>query len=223
MEGELEPRLSILPRPQQRFWPELAALPASFTLYGGTAIALRLGHRESVDFDFFAPHPIDPRAVLADLPMLSGATVLQMEPNTLTVGLDREGPIKVSFFGTPKLGRLRTPDRTVDIGLAVASSLDLGGTKVSVVQVRAEAKDYIDIHALIASGLDLASMLGAGSAIYGDAFSPQAALKALAYFDDPDLATLSPVVRSGLRDAVRGVDLDSLPSFDAMPPWTRQA
>ncbi len=129
----------------------------------------------------------------------------------------------MSFFGTPKLGRIQPPDRTVDIGLAVASPLDLGGTKVSVVQVRAEAKDYIDVHALIASGLDLASMLGAGVAIYGDAFSPQSALKALVYFDDPDLAALSPIVRSSLREAVRGVDLDSLPHFDAMPAGTVQA
>ncbi len=223
MEGELKPCLSILPPPQQRLWPELAALPGSFTLYGGTAIALRLGHRHSVDFDFFAPHPIDPRALLADLPLLSGAAILQMEPNTLTVGLDRDGQIKVSFFGLPKLGRIRPPDRTIDIGLSVASSLDLGGTKVSVVQVRAEAKDYIDVHALIASGLDLASMLGAGSAIYGDTFSPQSALKALVYFDDPDLAALSPIVRAGLREAVRGVDLDKVPSFDAMQPWAGHA
>lgn len=48
------PRMEILPPAQQRLWPELQpAAELGFALYGGTAIALRLGHRASVDFDFF--------------------------------------------------------------------------------------------------------------------------------------------------------------------------
>ena len=47
------PKLGILPRAQRRFWDELADVPPEFTLYGGTAVALHLGHRESVDFNFF--------------------------------------------------------------------------------------------------------------------------------------------------------------------------
>jgi hypothetical protein len=46
------PRLDILPDAQRRLWPELARTPDNFTLYGGTAIALRLGHRQSADFYF---------------------------------------------------------------------------------------------------------------------------------------------------------------------------
>ena len=47
-----QPRLDILPASQRTLWPELDATPDHFTLYGGTALALRLGHRQSVDFDF---------------------------------------------------------------------------------------------------------------------------------------------------------------------------
>lgn len=48
------PRLDILPASQRTLWPHLAdANQDSFVLYGGTAVALYLGHRESVDFDFF--------------------------------------------------------------------------------------------------------------------------------------------------------------------------
>ncbi|GJL55967.1 MAG: hypothetical protein NPIRA02_30990 [Nitrospirales bacterium] len=46
--------LDILPSPQRRLWDDLVNLPGSFTLYGGTAIALQIGHRPSIDFDFFA-------------------------------------------------------------------------------------------------------------------------------------------------------------------------
>jgi Nucleotidyl transferase AbiEii toxin, Type IV TA system len=74
--GMFAPRLDILPASQQRLWLELAATPADFTLYGGTAIALRLGHRFSVDFDFFGRRPFDPDRLLATIPYLEGARVL---------------------------------------------------------------------------------------------------------------------------------------------------
>ena len=46
MTGKIKPCMSILPPPQKRLWPELMnAQSLGFTLYGGTAIALRLGHR----------------------------------------------------------------------------------------------------------------------------------------------------------------------------------
>jgi hypothetical protein len=45
-----QPRLDILP---WALWAELGATPDHFTLYGETALALRLGHRQSADFDFF--------------------------------------------------------------------------------------------------------------------------------------------------------------------------
>jgi hypothetical protein len=54
MTDRFAPRLDILPEPQQRLWPELAEIPAEFVLYGGTAVALHLGHRQSVDFVFSA-------------------------------------------------------------------------------------------------------------------------------------------------------------------------
>jgi hypothetical protein len=50
---EFSPRTDILPAAQLRLWRELSAVPDEFVLYGGTAIALHLGHRTSVDF-FFA-------------------------------------------------------------------------------------------------------------------------------------------------------------------------
>jgi len=48
------PELNILPTSQRALWKELKATPKHFVLYGGTALALRLGHRISEDFDCFA-------------------------------------------------------------------------------------------------------------------------------------------------------------------------
>lgn len=214
MTQTMEPRLDILPEPQRRLWLELAEVPETFTLYGGTAIALRLGHRQSVDFDFFAFEPITPDRLLDSLPFLAGAEVSQLQPNTLTCILDRSGPVMVSFFGLPRLRRLRAPSRASRTGLRIASMLDLAGTKASVIQRRSAAKDYIDMDALITSGLDLPTALSAGAAIYGGTFNPQVTLKALSYFEDGDLADVPSDVRERLRAAVRQVDVADLPDLN---------
>ena len=66
----MNPRLDALPPPQRRLWPELRATPHHFVLYGGTAIALRLAHRESEDFDFFSSEPLDGDILLAEIPYI---------------------------------------------------------------------------------------------------------------------------------------------------------
>ena len=215
MSPDFAPRLDILPSAQRRLWGELSAVPPEFVLYGGTALALHLGHRQSVDFDFFGDKPLDPERLVPALPFLQSAVVTQREPNTVSCTIDRGGLIKLSFFGVPGLPRLAPPLIALDNGLRVASLLDLAGTKVSVVQMRAEAKDYIDIDALLTDGrIDLPTALAAGRAIYGTRFNPQSTLKALSYFDDGNLRRLPRPVKDRLAKAAREVDLDRLAVVD---------
>ena len=218
MTSEFAPRLDILPAPQRRLWDELVAVPASFVLYGGTAVALHLGHRQSVDFDFFGNQPLDAASLAPAIPFLAGATVTQREPNTFGCIVDRGGPVKLSFFGLPGIPWLLPPLIAPDNGLRVASLLDLAGMKASVVQMRAEAKDYLDIDAILADGrVDLPMALAAARAIYGTVFNPLATLKALAYFEDGSLKRLAPAVKERLLTATRMVDLDRLPVIAGGP------
>jgi hypothetical protein len=72
------PRLDILSPAQRLLLPALAAVTdEAFVLYGGTAIALYLGHRESVDFDFFSDRTFQPEELLAKFHFLRGAEFLQ--------------------------------------------------------------------------------------------------------------------------------------------------
>lgn len=214
MTTKFTPRLDILPPPQRRLWDELAAVPVDFVLYGGTALALHLGHRQSMDFDFFGDRPLDPALLIPAVPFLADATVTQRAPNTLSCTVDRGGVVQLSFFGLPNLPRLLPPLVAVDNGLRVASLLDLAGTKASVVQMRAEAKDYLDIDALISDGrIGLPLTLAAARAIYGTAFNPQNTLKALSYFEDGNLHRLPQAVKDRLARTAREVDLDRLPAI----------
>ena len=211
------PKLEILPAPQLVVWAELSGIPPEFKLYGGTAIALHLGHRQSIDFDFFGDRAFRPLDLAGCLPLLEGGTVLQSEPNTLTVLIDRGGPVKLSFFGVPRLKKIRPPLVASDNGLQIASLLDLAGTKAAVVQQRAEPKDYVDVDAILSDGqIDLPMALAAAQCIYGSVFSPQNALKAFSYFDEPQLQVLSKELKLRLLKAVRAVDLDRLPKIQAM-------
>lgn len=211
----MNPRLDALPPPQHRLWPELRATPRRFVLYGGTAIALRLAHRESEDFDFFSSEPFDGDALLAEIPYLKDATVVQRARDTLTCVVDRRGAVRVSFFGGLSLNRVQSPETAGGAGILVASLRDLGGTKAQVVQSRALAKDYIDIDALMRlGGVPLASMLGAAAAIHGERYNAMLTLKALTYFDDGDLPELPAAVRKRLSHASATLDPRSIPRYE---------
>jgi Nucleotidyl transferase AbiEii toxin, Type IV TA system len=207
------PRLDILPPAQQAVWAELSQIPEAFTLYGGTAIALYLGHRESVDFDFFGFEDFDPDRLMRDVPLLKNAEVIQREHNTLTCNVDRGGPVQISFFGIPGVNIVKAPTIAQEIGLKIASLIDLAGIKASVVQKRAQLKDYIDIDALISKGIDLPTALAAGAIIYGNSFNPLITLKALSWFNDGNLSKLTAATRSRLEGAVKAVDLSALPDL----------
>lgn len=176
---------------------------------------MHLGHRKSVDFDFFGKHTIDVTDLQGGISFLADAEVIQREKNTLSAIVDRGGPVKVSFFGVPKLRQLTPPVISKDNRLKVASLLDLAGTKASVLQVRAEAKDYIDMDALIRTGgVGLPFALSAAEELYGPSFNPEITLKALSYFEDGNLGELPSDMKFRLADAVRKVDLDRLPSLN---------
>ncbi|MEO8493602.1 MAG: nucleotidyl transferase AbiEii/AbiGii toxin family protein [Planctomycetota bacterium] len=214
MASNFVPRLDALPAAQQRLWPELIDVPRQFVLYGGTALALRLAHRTSIDFDFFATTEFDPDELLDNVPFLRDATVVQKGPSMLTAIVERGGTVQVSFFGVPKLRRIEEPGMVSDIGLQVASLLDLAGTKAAVVQKRAEAKDYIDIDAIInQGGLDLATGLSAAKLIYGPQFNPELTLKALCFFGDGNLSTVPADTQRRLAEAVKAVNLQRLPTI----------
>jgi len=197
----LRPRVDILRAAQRHLWSEFrASLPTAFVLYGGTALALRTGSRESEDFDFFTNEPVDAHALSTMLPFLRGGELIQAAPATATFLVNRGGPVNVSFFGALTLGRVGEVSVCPDTGVRVASLLDLAAQKVRVVQVRAEWKDYLDLATLMDHGISLPVALGAAQALYPD-FAPLVSLKALSYFDDGNLAELPADVKSRLAKA----------------------
>lgn len=202
--------MEILPAVQNRLWPELRPAPGlGLVLYGGTAVALRLGHRASVDFDFFTDKPLDREVLKAAFPFIARSVVLQDQSDTFTVLVSGDAAqdehIKVSFFGALGFGRIGEPEATDDGVLHVASLDDLMATKLKVMLQRVEAKDYQDIAAMLKAGVSLAKGLAAARAMYGHDFQPSESLKALVFFEGGDLHALSREDKEALIEAASTV------------------
>ena len=206
-------RLDILPTAQRALWSEFDRIPGSFVLYGGTAIALRLGHRQSVDFDFFSNDSFEPASILAKLEEFRSVRVDQRGNNTLSIVVDHEGPVRVSFFGDVRMNSVHPPDLIAENRLQIASLLDLTATKLKTIQQRAEAKDYIDIDSALQNGIELPQAISAAAAIYGLTFNALAALKAMTYFGDGDLPSLAPAIQTRLRTLAERVQIAALPKI----------
>lgn len=217
---EFPPRLEVLPPAQRELWPLLAPIQRfGYVLYGGTAIALRLAHRYSVDFDFFTSQSVNPGELRKHLPFLRDSRPIQEHHNTFEVATF--SGVKVSFFGGLDFGRVGTPDQTSDGITTVASLDDLMATKLKVILQRSELKDYQDIAAMSRAGVRVDAGLAAAEEMFRPTFSPLHSLKALVYFDDGDLSRLSAEDRRTLVTVAQQVR--SLPPIkrtlrlDAMP------
>jgi predicted nucleotidyltransferase len=196
-----EPNTAILPPAQRQIWPQLAPANAlSFVLYGGTAVALHLGHRQSLDFDFFSAAPLVKSAVQDHFAFMHNAQILQDAPDTLiAVTRAGSGSVRVSFFGNLHIGHVNEPLLTSDGFLRVASLEDLLATKLKAILDRAEAKDYVDISAMLNAGVSLEKGLGAFAAMFKS--DPALPLRALGFFKDGDLPELSTGDQQTLRTA----------------------
>jgi hypothetical protein len=145
---------------------------------GGTALALQLGHRRSVDFDWFRPEGIeDPLALASEL----GVQVRSTSVDTLH-GVDRD--VHLSFFSYryPLIGPLL---RAPELSCNLASIEDIAAMKLAAITQRAVRKDFFDLVAIGRRKLDLADMLAA----YCRKFSVKDighVLVALTWFDDAE-------------------------------------
>lgn len=111
----------------------------------------------------------------------------------------------MSFFDTIGFGRVGEPDITEDGVLHVASLDDLMATKAKVILQRAEAKGYRDIAAMVNAGVILSRGLFAAREPYRLNFQPSESLKAMVYFIDGDLHTLTKGEKNSLVKALREV------------------
>lgn len=184
-------RLDALGRKQRSLLLRLAPLAQGhgFYLAGGTGLALQLGHRRSVDFDWFREAPIpDPLRLAAELDASAGRIEIdRVERGTLHASA---GGVRLSFLEY-RYPLLRSVVQASGVG--VASLEDIAAMKLAAVAQRGSKKDFVDVFAL-GQRFGLDEMLGFYRAKFG-VEDVGHVLVALAYFDDADRERLPTLLR----------------------------
>lgn len=169
-----------------------AALPGwGFYLAGGTALALRLGHRLSVDLDLFSATWNDVEALATRLKdALPSFRVTSVAPGTLYGTL---GEVQVSFFAYPYpvLCMAQSPEPGL---LPLADLNDIAAMKLAAVASRGSRKDFIDLWFLAKAGISIEAALESYATKFGTRDTGHI-LRSLTWFDDAELEPEAQLLR----------------------------
>ena len=173
----------VLPRRQKAILDELAQASwiSDFYLAGGTALALQIGHRRSIDFDFFTEDKKFNLLLLKKRLLKLGHMHTRSESeDTFNGSLNS---ISISFFSLPyKL--IQKPLKYKNINLA--NKLDIAAMKLSAVSSRGSRKDFVDLYYLL-DEYTLSEMITAYEKKYGKSTENiYCVLKGLVYFVDAE-------------------------------------
>ena len=149
-------------------------------LAGGTGLALRFGHRRSVDLDFFLRETFDEERLLQRLEQLTGVSGVRRAPQTLHLLIRG---VKVSFLGYayPLLFAPASFD-----GVPVADSRDIACMKITAIASRGTKRDFVDLYAAC-QRLGLQEILSLFAQKYArTGYNHLHVLKSLTYFPDAE-------------------------------------
>lgn len=173
----------ILTQEQKEVLPMLEEFRKDFILVGGTAIALHIGHRESIDFDLFSFEEFKNTVIRRRVNRW--AIVDTTIANRLGELTFISNGVKVTFFHYPFtikascwLGKLiKLPDL---ITLAAMKAYALGN--------RAKWKDYVDLYFIMRDHHSIEEIIEKGEEVFGNDFNPKIFRTQLSYFDDVSYA-----------------------------------
>lgn len=152
-----------------------------WTLAGGTGLALMLGHRVSIDFDFFRSEGMDNNILHGMFSHIGQYETLQDSENTLTV---LSHNVKISFF------QVKDPfifDTVPYLFFAVADKREIALMKLVAISNRGSRKDFVDLYTILRSGPILRDYFNLLPQKYGkERVNTYHILKSLTYFDDAE-------------------------------------
>lgn len=171
----------ILNDKQIELLPLVGEFKREYYLVGGTAIALYLGHRRSIDFDLFKFAPLNRKKNLERVQASGFHSIVTWnvaDQMNLVVN-----EVKVTFFQYPFQIKA---DKTFDNIVRLPELLDLAAMKAYALGRRSKWKDYVDLYFLLKEQFALDQISQRAIEIYGDLFSDKLFRSQLSYFEDVD-------------------------------------
>jgi predicted nucleotidyltransferase component of viral defense system len=173
--------LDILDSKRQELLKKLSIFTESFTLGGGTALALYLKHRKSFDFDFFSLKPVDKNLLEKISKTVLIGNIVNNTPDELTF-FTKNG-IKTTFLYYPFKPYFK-PFLAGD-NLRLFDIKDIAVQKAYTIGRRGEYRDYFDLYTILKLGFyDLTKIIETAKKVYGSVFEEKIFLQQLVYFDD---------------------------------------
>ena len=172
----------VLTEKQRELLSLIKLFSKDYYLVGGTAIALYIGHRRSVDFDLFTTRDIK-RKSIRNLIEKSGFVA----ENLLYEAFDQihlvVNSVKITFFNFPyKI------DHPMDFNgiITIPRLLDLAALKTYALGKRAKWKDYVDLYFILKNHHGLKEISNRATDIFGVYFNEKLFREQLCFFDDID-------------------------------------
>jgi len=172
--------LEILQTNQKELLPYLNRFEASHYLVGGTAIALQIGHRRSIDFDLFTKGTLDHASLLEPFRSTFGIDQIMIdEPQELTFSTNG---VKLTFLAYPFSVEHHSHEELV---LPTPDLVTLGALKAYALGRRGKWKDYVDLY-FILQKYSIADIVKHAQPMFGREFDEKLFRVQLSYFDDID-------------------------------------
>ena len=161
----------------------MATFRREYYLVGGTAIALHIGHRRSIDFDMFKPSAINHKKNLDRLTEAGfPCTVTRRVTEQMNLIVN---DVKVTFFQYPFPIE---PTEKLESYFRLPSLLQLAAMKAYTLGRRSKWKDYVDLFFLLKEYFSIEEISACATTLFGDLYSEKMFRAQLCYFEDVDYA-----------------------------------
>lgn len=171
----------ILNGSQTELLPLIGEFKREYYLVGGTAIALYLGHRRSIDYDLFKFAPLNRKKNLDKIQKSGFSTVVTWNvADQMNLVVNN---VKITFFQYPFQIKA---NNVFDNIIRLPDLLDLAAMKAYALGRRSKWKDYVDLYFLLKEKFSLNGISRRAVEIYGDLFSDKLFRSQLSFFEDVD-------------------------------------
>ncbi|MCR5040364.1 MAG: nucleotidyl transferase AbiEii/AbiGii toxin family protein [Bacteroidales bacterium] len=171
----------ILNDKQIELLPLVGEFKREYYLVGGTAIALYLGHRRSIDFDLFKFASLNRKKNLEKVQSSGFPSIVTWNVTDQMNLVVNE--VKVTFFQYPFQIKA---NKVFDNIIRLPELLDLAAMKAYALGRRSKWKDYVDLYFLLKKKFTFDEISQRAVSIYGDLFSDKLFRSQLSYFEDVD-------------------------------------
>jgi len=195
---------------QAALLPLVRQFRKEFYLVGGTAIALHIGHRRSIDFDLFKFNPLRPKKIIETI---SGFEYPYVVTRRVTEQLNATvHDVKFTFFQYPF--EINAAEKLDDI-LRLPTLLDLAAMKAYAMGRRSKWKDYVDLYFLIKDYYTVSQISDRSTDIFGQLFSEKLFRAQMSYFEDIDFSEPveflgEPIPENTIKDFLTAKAIDFL-------------